>query len=282
MNLIVTSLALLYLAVLQIDHWCKPHVSIHGQLWWHCPVNGWLTANPAPVSCAGLKYQSFFSSKQNGTHSGAIKMASRKKPRKKAAADPKKITSFKAFHKLVPQIIEQITKDEALSVRAAVNPLLAIEELGYRLAPDVRRHVEILLRFPPQSRKKISQLEKDIHQFAGEEFDIDDEKELNRVLFEKLKLEKPQSPLFPLAEDLIRKGRDFIEGKPPAWSDPLEAQKEAHAIIKPLLAYRQLMAERPGFAPRELYEQIKTGRRKLPVSRVRIDLPEHRGEYTDA
>ncbi len=194
----------------------------------------------------------------------------------------KKISSFKAFHKLVPQIVKEISKDEALAIRATVNPLLAIEELGYHLTPSVKRHVELLLRFPPASRKRLKALESEIHKLAGEKFDPDSDRETDRILFEKLKLTRPASVMNTVRADMIRQGAQFVQGKRPAWTETLQLQENQHEIVKPLLEYRKLMAERPGFAPPSLYEQLKTGRRKLPISRIRIELPEHTGEYGDA
>ena len=194
----------------------------------------------------------------------------------------KKITSFKAFHKLVPEIIEQLAKDDALATRAAVNPLLAFEELGYNLASDVQKKVELILLFPPKTRKHLQKLEKDIHDIAGKEFDINDEKEIGKVLFHELKLTRPQRTLAVITEDIIRQGSELVKGKRSQWSDPLEDQERAHPIIPPLLAYRKLIAERPGFAPRKLYEQLKTGQHKLPVSKIRINFPGQHEEYDDA
>ena len=82
-------------------------------------------------------------------------------------ARTKKISSFKAFHELVPKIVEQFAHDDALSIRALANPLLAFEELGYRLAPEVQKKVERILLYPPATRKKLQTLEKDIHDIAG-------------------------------------------------------------------------------------------------------------------
>ncbi len=194
----------------------------------------------------------------------------------------KKITSFKAFHKLVPQIIEELARDDALAVRAAVNPLLAFEELGYSLTPEVQKRVEHILRFPPKTRKRLQELEEDIHKIAGKKFDIDNEEDINKLLFQQLKLTRPKGRLAVVSEEVIRQGSEFVKGKRPQWSDPLQAQEKAHAIMPPLLAYRKLMAERSGFAPRKLYEQLKSGQRKLPVSKIRINFPDQHEEYDDA
>ena len=70
-----------------------------------------------------------------------------------------KITSFKEFHRLVPKIVQQINANPELAIRGTVNPLLAIEELGYDLAPEVLKQLERILRFQPAERKRIKELE---------------------------------------------------------------------------------------------------------------------------
>ncbi len=187
-----------------------------------------------------------------------------------------KINSFKAFHQLVPEIIEQVNRNNALAIRALANPLLAFEELGYELSDDVQKKVEQILRFDPKSRKKLNSLEKDVYETAGETFNIDDEGEVNKVLFKKLKLSRSKKTLHLNEDNLMRLG------KPHQWVDPLENLHDKHPVMKPLLAYRALKAEPPGFASRRLYNQLKSGSLKLPVSKVTVSFATRHEDYDDA
>lgn len=192
------------------------------------------------------------------------------------------IASFKAFHKRVPQIVEQLSKDDSLAISALANPLMAIEELGYVLTTEVRKKVERILLYPPAERKHLQSLEKDIHDLAGEVFDIDDEKEIDRILFGKLQLSKPIESLASPSYQVITKGAEFIKGTRPQWSDQLKNIENSHAIVPPLLSYRKLRADRPGFAARELYQQLRNKTRKLPVTKVQISFPGLHEDYDDA
>lgn len=187
-----------------------------------------------------------------------------------------KINSFKAFHKLVPEIIEQVNRNNALAIRALANPLLAFEELGYELSADVQKKVELVLRFDPKSRKKLNSLEKDVYEATGGEFNIDDEEEVNTLLFKKLKLSRSKKSLHLNDDNLIRLG------KPHKWVDPLQNLSDKHPVMKPLLAYRALKAGPPGFVSRRLYNQLKSGSLKLPVSNVTVSFATRHEDYDDA
>jgi hypothetical protein len=51
--------------------------------------------------------------------------------------------------------------------------------------------------------------------------------------------------------------------------------REDHPIMATLLEYRKLQVSRPGFAPRALYNKLKSGELRLPITKIRLDFPEH-------
>ena len=66
------------------------------------------------------------------------------------------LSSFEAFHRLVPSIVKRINEDTALAMRAMTNPILAMEELGIELEPALAREVERRLRFGEERGKKLT------------------------------------------------------------------------------------------------------------------------------
>ena len=187
------------------------------------------------------------------------------------------IDSIEALQKVVPLIVKAVNDDQAFGLRAAANPLLAAEELGYQIAPEIRQTVERRVRFSQEDASRLGELEAQVYKLAGLQFDIDSSQELDRILFEKLKLPRPTSPQ-QTAPDSYRK----LASAPPATvgaaqtADPLEELRDAHPIMPPLLEYRRIDRSTPHLAPRELYERIRSGEVKMPITRIQARLKRSR------
>lgn len=177
-----------------------------------------------------------------------------------ARAEP--IQSIQQLQRLVPSIVKALNADDALMKRALVNPLLALEELGYRLADELRPRVERRVRFKVETAQRLDALADEVFKHAGERLDIDSPAALDRLLFERLKL--PRGTSAPTAQAAVKRGETFI--------DPLERLRGKHPVLEPLLAYRQLEASVPRLAPPELYERVRRGDVKLPVLRAKARL----------
>lgn len=187
----------------------------------------------------------------------------------------KTLTSFNSFHRLVPSIVRRLNDDPALSARALANPILAIEELGIKLAPRLRLEVERRLRFGAEDGKRLEALAEEIREHAGVDIDPESGAAVEDVLFKRLKLKRPKGLSIP---DLHRRGLPRSRGpkqRDPEEKDPLDALGKAHSIVAPLMEYRRIARGRPGFADREAYERLKTTDRPLPISAIRIDVPSH-------
>ncbi len=187
------------------------------------------------------------------------------------------IDSIEAFQKVVPLIVKAVNDDQAFGLRAAANPLLAAEELGYQIVPEIRQTAERRVRFSQEDAARLGELEAQVYKLAGVQFGIDSPQELDRVLFEKLKLPRPTSPQ-QASSDSYHK----LASAPPATAgttqaaDPLEALRDAHPIMPPLLEYRRIDRSAPRLAPRELYERIRSGEVKMPITRIQARLKRSR------
>ncbi|MCU0805238.1 MAG: hypothetical protein MUF79_09145 [Burkholderiales bacterium] len=191
------------------------------------------------------------------------------------AARGQPIDSLRELRRLVPSILKEINADPALALRAAANPLLALEELGYSLTPALSAEAERRVRFPKATRERMAVLEKQVFEAAGEHFDLRAPAEVERVLFTKLELPRPQieplraaqrAPAPQQSETLMARlavslGREFV--------DPLGGLAGRHPVMQPLLEYRRLEASEPPLAAPALYERIRRGEVKLPIVRIR-------------
>lgn len=156
------------------------------------------------------------------------------------AAKDRTIDSLRDLQRLVPAIVKEINADERLALRAAANPLLALEELGYRLTPEVRTEAERRIRFAPQTIERLSQLSEAIYSYADERFDIESPAEIERILFEKLKLPrldaKEQAPPKAPRKRPVQQPEPTLALQPsPSYlrrpfADPLERLRGAHRL----------------------------------------------------
>ena len=193
----------------------------------------------------------------------------------------RRISSLNQFQRVVPAIVKALNENPELALRAAANPLLAVEELGYTIAEGVRRDAERRVRFSQETVERLAKLEVQVHEIAGEPFEIDSGEALAIVLFEKLKLAPPESGTPKQQRNAAQKAPDLrlvtdplpprVVGHGPV-EDPLEPLRAAHPVMEPLLEYRQLEASSARLASPELYERIHRGEVELPVTSIRVRL----------
>jgi hypothetical protein len=184
----------------------------------------------------------------------------------------KEVHSLKELKRDAAGILERVNRDQALTRAAFVNPILALEELGYDIAADFRPSLEYRMRFSLEQFRRLERLQRDIFAAAGHPFALNDPPALYQVLFEELGLPVPHERHGCSEQGLITQPLPpHIFGRAPA-PDPLHALAGKHPIIAPLLEYRLLESSEPRFAPRDLYEAVKTGRRGKFVTRLEARL----------
>ena len=175
--------------------------------------------------------------------------------------------TWKTTQALVPAILEKLNSDPPLLLAALANPLLALEELGYEIAPSFREELTDRLRFNPRDSVRVRKLRDEIFTHVGRSFDLESPAETQRVLFDHLKLRRPpysagkqtlQAPSFRFTHEQEK--------------DPLESLRGQHAAVDALLEFRKLDGSAPKLAPRELYDEIKAGKHALPITHIRARL----------
>ncbi len=185
-------------------------------------------------------------------------------------------TTFDSWEQLQAQIstiLEQVNGDPALAVAAAANPLHALEDLGYAINPHARAEIEDRIRFDHRRAVRLRQLREQIFDEVGHPFDINSPHELERVLTGKLGIDLSDQE--KAEKRSSRRARVSLQPLPPqlGWGqkvqDPLEEFRGRHHLVELLIEYRRLEASEPRLASRELYESIKNGTRKSPLTRAR-------------
>ena len=181
------------------------------------------------------------------------------------------IKNFKEFHSLVPTIIKQVIADQELAKRALVNPCLAFEELGYNISLEIQYEIEKYLRFSKQERKQIEDLEKEITKIAGKKINPGSLEELLPVLH---KLKVSSSIINRLLKekriDSIEMSKLIIKNQKPGWRDPLKEAMKSIPELKGIIEYRKIINSKPPLGSKEMYEKLKKGETKLPISDIQI------------
>lgn len=200
------------------------------------------------------------------------------------------IDSVDSLRRRLPTLVRAVNDDRDLALRAAANPLLALEELGFSLTDKMRRYAEHRLRFAEDDAATLTRLGDEIDKLAGERVDLQSRTGIVRALGRvKVKVKAPkvsdgatQAAPPPSA---ARRSRGASTARRAAQQPPeselvlppddsrhllpaLEPLVGAHPIVEPLVAYLTLEATQPRLAPPEVYATLR--KRKEDPARTEI------------
>ena len=175
----------------------------------------------------------------------------------------RRIDTLEDLQDLGPELLKRINADQALAVAAIANPILALSELGFELAPSVRQDLEERGRFSKRQIVARRKLRNEVRRAAGRDVDVGEPADLRQLLADELKIKSR------LPDDLS------LPSKPGA-DDPLSRLRTAHRALKPILMLRALEAGAPRFASLERYRAIRTGSVKLPSLHISARLVSER------
>lgn len=190
---------------------------------------------------------------------------------------PHSVRSWEELQAQIVPILDELQADHQLTLAAAVNPLFALEEIGYHVDPQARPLIEERLRFPPRDVVRRQALREDINRLAGRPVDLASAEDLRALLYDELKLVSLSAP----AQQAYRAATQApIDTRPlppqlsyrPKVADPLEVLSGHHPILAPLLEYRRLEASAPLLATRVIYDEVRQGKRELGIPRLRARL----------
>ena len=211
------------------------------------------------------------------------------------ARKTKPISSLEELLAALPAIFEKINADQSLTRRFLANPLLLAEDMGLTLTPEMHHFAARRMRFNAENFARLNALEAEIWTHAGEQFDLDAPEQLQRILDEKLDILRAV-PSPPPTKKRGRRSKADREAEEKAAAaaagapkvavtalqarvvghgkldDPLEALRERHPILPPLLEYRQIEASTARLAPRALYDRLAGDDVDLPFSDFKLRL----------
>ncbi|WLR50182.1 DNA polymerase I [Bacillus tianshenii] len=128
-----------------------------------------------------------------------------------------------ALFQLHERLIDELKKNEQYDLFKDLEMPLSII-LGEMEATGVQVDVDRLKEMGEDLNQRLADMEKDIHELAGESFNINSPKQLGVILFEKLEL------------PVIKKTKTGYSTS----ADVLEKLKNKHEIVEKILHYRQL------------------------------------------
>lgn len=105
------------------------------------------------------------------------------------------IDSVEALQERLAEIATELAQDERLLMAALANPFLALADLGYNVAPDVRDEIEDRARFTKTAAAKRRRIRSQIFESAGTSFDLQSNEDIAHVFG------KPSTKLRNLLDD---------------------------------------------------------------------------------
>jgi hypothetical protein len=183
----------------------------------------------------------------------------------RGAKSHSQLTTWRVAQQNFGAILASLKAEPRLMFAAFANPLLALQELGYEIPPDVLQEFEDRIRFGASGFEQIRDLRDKIFAKAGMPIDLGSKEAVYELLLRLLGT-KQRDKLRSLS--LADAAPLPITAFSTKAHDPLESLRGLHPVIEPLLEFRRLEASTPRFAPRELYEEIRQGKRALPITRL--------------
>lgn len=215
----------------------------------------------------------------------------------------KVVRSHAELHRLLPRLFAQQEEHPQLAIAALANPILALQELGYDLAPEIAGHMERLARFGAARTQEIEAIEADLRRELGPEAPIGDRPSLARAVIERLPeslldadfpedgeretrtsapkgdAAKPSAKdvppprgtavrdkLAPILSEPVQRRFD----RPAQQPDPLAVLKGRAPLLDAMIRLREIEASRARLAEPEVFHGILGGRIATPVARVRF------------
>lgn len=171
---------------------------------------------------------------------------------------PYVLRSWNEAQEQVATILARLNRDSALLLAAMANPLIAMHEIGFDVAVEVRQEFEDRIRFGAQVAHRLKELRELLGAtpFAGAGL--------------------PFSPDAD-ADAVLRQHLATVAGVPDDAANDvdtlLEQCRERHPHLEPLIEYRAIQRSRPPFASADVYERIRRGAvGPMPLTRVRARL----------
>jgi hypothetical protein len=161
---------------------------------------------------------------------------------------PLAINTHKDLLRNMRAISNRLNDSPELARMLLVNPILALEDAGVELTPEVKEHIMDSLRFPPSLVKRREELELELH----------DELSALGVPYRLPLSGKQRADLMFRVLKLASHETDALETTE-IGSKRIRAYSRQHPLVAKLAEYERLRQGRLIFFPRKTYEAYKAG-----------------------
>jgi len=187
----------------------------------------------------------------------------------------KTISSLRELQLKMPAIIKLHGNNTNVARAAIINPVLALEEIGYELSPALKEELDYYIRFGPIRKKKLMALEEKVYAAVGKRFDLKNENAIKKYVHPliakkgKVKFQLPNMDYSFTIKTTSGKAK-FNQKK----ADPYESYKDAHPAIQPLLEFRKIESSVARLGSTKLFKKALKGNAtdKVKINSVRFRL----------
>lgn len=201
----------------------------------------------------------------------------------KKPSDANVIKSLEDLHRRLPELVRLQETHPRLAVAALANPLLALEQAGYAIAPAIAREVELRTRFRGDEADTLIAQEGRLKAALGTQVDLDDPRSFAAPMLRTIAAGIPKAKRAAKQQD-YRSGEDGDDDLRGALetplqphrpgtirpADPLAAYSARHPLIADFVEYRRLESSRPRLADRTVFEGLLSGRTESPIGKARF------------
>ncbi len=99
-------------------------------------------------------------------------------------------------------ILRRVERSERGGLLYLLNPVFALQDAGFDLSIEMRRHLKRALRYGSDTKQRLRELETEIAREAGHQIHAASNSQVAELLFDQLKLPPPPTDLADQGEDL--------------------------------------------------------------------------------
>lgn len=196
----------------------------------------------------------------------------------------KKLTHLKQLQKEVPDLIKKYGDNTDLARAAMINPILALEDIGYELSDELKHELEFHIRFGPEEKKRMLKLEKDIFKEVGKSFDLRSEKQIRKNIHPLIDLKTDAVLAKPRTRISIStsKGKSRVKAKKTSEESvsPYSGFSKKHKVIPKLVEFQKQELTTPQLGSKKLFKQALKNKKigGMKINSIRFRLSERLSE----
>jgi len=166
-------------------------------------------------------------------------------------------------------ILRRINEAERGGLLFLLNPVYALEDVGFDISPAMRRHIRRGLRYGARTKARIREQEAKVAEIAGREVRAASDADVARLLFEELKLPVPGVEQAQAVRQEVPPREAIYEPEEPDIEGPEQADYGAMTVreLRALLQQRGLpQSGRRAELVERLAEDDRHRRRSPPIT----------------